>query len=122
MLVVGPEVDALGGDVDRVLAVVPGKLDCCGEAVFREDAVGVEVILAVLRVEPAAYIAVMLSGVLDNIWDAFAVEAVLGCFIRYNDAFRWLAHGVDIQGETIGIHLPHGPYGVVKFLVREVGF
>ena len=104
-----------------MLAVFPCKLDCRGKAVFREDAVGVEVILAVLRVEPAAYVAVMFSGMLYNIWDAFAVKAVLGCFIRHHDAFRWLAHSVDVQGEAIGIHLPHCPDCVIEFLVCEVG-
>ena len=96
-----------------MLAVVSCKLDCCGKAVFREDAVGVEVVLAVLGVEPAAYKAVMFSGVLYNIGDAFAVEAVLGCGIRHNNAFCWLAHSVDIQGEAVGIHLAHRPDCVV---------
>ena len=121
LLVVGPEVDALGGNIDRVLAVVSCKLYCCGKAVFREDAVGVEVVLAILGVEPAAYKAVMFSGVLDNIGDAFAVEAVLGGGIGHHDAFCWLAHGVDIQGEAVGIHLAHCPDCVVEFLVCEVG-
>ena len=104
-----------------MLAVVSCKLYCCGKAVFREDAVGVEVVLAVLGVEPAAYKAVMFSGMLDNIWDAFAVEAVLGGGIGHYDAFRWLAHSVDIQGEAVGIHLAHCPDCVIEFLVCEVG-
>lgn len=105
-----------------MLAVVSCKLDCCGKAVFREDAVGVEVVLAVLGVEPAAYIALMFSGMLDNIRYTLAVKAVLGCGIRHYNAFRWLTHSVNIQGETVGIHLAHRPDCVVEFLVCEVGF
>lgn len=78
LLVICPDVDALGGNVHRMLAVVPGELDGCSQAVFREYAVGVEVVLSVLGVVPSAYKALMLTCVLDNSRDAFAVEAVLG--------------------------------------------
>ena len=121
LLVICPDVDALGGNIHRMLAVVPGELDGCSQAVFREYAVGVEVVLSVLGVVPSAYKALMLTCMLDNSRDAFAVETVLGGDIGNHQPLRRLTHRIDINGKAIGVHLPHSPYGVVELRVREVG-
>ena len=89
------------------------------QAVLREGARAVEVVLVLFGVVPAADEVLMGTGVLDHGRKALAVEAVLRLLVGDHQPFRRLAHGVQVEGEAVGEHLAHGVDDVDELLVRQ---
>ena len=119
LLVIGFDVDPLTCVINRVLVVLPGECQGRGKAVLREHPGRVEIVLAVLRVVPPSHETVVLTGVLHHRRDTLLVETVLGVQIRDHESLLGLSQGVEIDCESVGIHLSHRPDGIVEFLVGE---
>ena len=113
LLIIGFDVNSLAGVVNGVLPVFPGEGDGGREAVLREHPCGIEIVFSVLGIIPAAHQAVMLAGMLHHGGDALFVETVLGGDIRHHKPLVGLPHSVEVEGESVRIHLAHRPNGVV---------
>ena len=103
-----------------MLTVRPREGHGRGQAVFGEDAVAVEIILPVFGVVPSAHEPVVGAGVLEDGRDALLVETVLRGSIGDHNPFLRLTHGLQVDGEPVRVHLPHGPDGVAQFFVGEI--
>ena len=119
LLVVRLHTDAELVGIHDHLLVFAGEGEGCGEAVFGEGAVAVEVVEARFGVAPAAHVALMGAGMLEHLLDALAAEAVLRLLVGNHQAFGGLAHGVEVEGEAVGVYLPHDVEHVGHFLVGK---
>ena len=115
--VVAADVDFPAEVIDRVLLVFAGEGQGGGQAVLGEDDGAVEVVFVLHGIVPAAHDVVVFMGVLDDGRKALLVETVLRGQVGDGQALGGLSQRVEAEGETIGIHLAHGPQDADQFLV-----
>ena len=120
LLIVGLDIDVLGGHINRVLTIRAGKGHGGRQAVFREHPGAVEVVLVLLGIVPAPHEVLVGAGVPDYSRQALAVETVLRFLVRDHQPFGGLAHRVEVKSESFGMHLAHGIDDVDEILVRQV--
>ena len=94
------------------MAILLAELNGGTELFLGEKPGTVKVVKTIIRVEPAAYVAIVLSCVAYDLVELVARMAVLCLCIADGYSLRWLSHRPDVEGKAVRMALAKGPYFV----------